>query len=67
MMVGLILSAYMVCNLILMFLCLYDDIQRGGDGKPEHPVAFTIVFLLLGAPIMLIQWIIEVFKNNVER
>lgn len=66
MMAGLILSAYMVCNLILMFLCLYDDIQRGGDGKPEHPVAFTIVFLLFGAPIVLVMYIANAIRNFKE-
>lgn len=66
MMVGLILSAYMVCNLILMFLCLYDDIQRGGDGKPDHPVVFTIVFLLLGAPIVLVMYIANAIRNFKE-
>ncbi|MBQ6275139.1 MAG: hypothetical protein IJK62_00325 [Bacteroidales bacterium] len=44
-MIWLILVAvYIVVNIILLFMLMYDDVQNGGSGIPgKHPVLFVVV------------------------
>lgn len=64
MIIPLIVSVYVILNVIVTFRLLYDDILAGGDGRPEHPFAFFVVMFLLGLPIILVLHIVDAIRRN---
>lgn len=68
-MIWLILVAvYIVVNIILLFMLMYDDVQNGGSGKPgKHPVLFVVVFVLFGLPLLIIYALVEFVRRNFKR
>lgn len=67
-MIWLILVAvYIVVNIILLFMLMYDDVQNGGSGIPEHPFATIPVFVLFGLPLLIIYALVEFVRRNFKR
>ncbi|MBR6066772.1 MAG: hypothetical protein IKP45_03135 [Bacteroidales bacterium] len=62
------IAVYVVVNIMLMFMLMYDDVQRGGSGKPgKHPVLFVVVFVLFGLPLLIIYALVEFVRRNFKR
>lgn len=63
-----LVAVYIVVNIILLFMLMYDDVQNGGSGIPgKHPVLFVVVFVLFGLPLLIIYALVEFVRRNFKR
>lgn len=61
------IAVYIVVNIILLFMLMYDDVQNGGSGVPDHPFLSIPVFVLLGIPLLIVYAIVGFVRRNLKR